>query len=75
MKADEYDSLISDPTNYFISTYFPRIFGTLDAFKSISPMTNIMEMYGGFTGAALVSWACPRSRRPSRNSWKPAAKL
>jgi hypothetical protein len=54
MKADEYDSLINDPTNYFISTYFPRIFATLDAFKKIKPLTNILEMYGGFTGAGLA---------------------
>jgi uroporphyrinogen-III decarboxylase len=59
MKADEYDSLISDPTNYFISTYFPRIFAALDAFKTITPLTNITEMYGGFTGAALVSYGLP----------------
>ena len=59
MKADEYDSLINDPSNYFMNTYFPRIFGKLDAFKMISPFTNIMEMYGGFTGAALVSYGLP----------------
>jgi uroporphyrinogen-III decarboxylase len=59
MKADEYDSLINDPTNYFISTYFPRVFGALDSFKSITPLTNIMEMYGGFTAAALSSWGQP----------------
>jgi uroporphyrinogen-III decarboxylase len=56
MKADEYDALIDDPTYYFISTYFPRIFGALDGFKKISPLTNILEMYGGFTGAALVPY-------------------
>ncbi len=56
MKADEYDALIDDPTYYFISTYFPRIFRSLDAFKMISPVTNILEMYGGFTGAALVPY-------------------
>jgi uroporphyrinogen-III decarboxylase len=59
MKADEYDALIEDPTYYFISTYFPRIFGALDAFKMISPLTNILEMYGGFTGAALVPYGLP----------------
>jgi uroporphyrinogen-III decarboxylase len=59
MKADEYDALIDDPTYYFINTYFPRIFGALDGFKMISPMTNILEMYGGFTGAALVPYGLP----------------
>ncbi len=59
MKVDEYDALIDDPTYYFISTYFPRIFGALDGFKNISPITNILEMYGGFTGAALVPYGLP----------------
>jgi hypothetical protein len=59
MKADEYDAFINDPSNYFMSTYFPRIFAKLDAFKMIAPLTNVMEMYGGFTGAALVSYGLP----------------
>ena len=59
MTADEYDALIDDPTYFFISAYLPRIFGALDAFKMISPLTSILEMYGGFTGAALVPYGVP----------------
>ncbi|MCK4863666.1 MAG: hypothetical protein KAS25_05175, partial [Dehalococcoidales bacterium] len=44
MTADEYDALIDDPTYFFISTFLPRIFGALDGFKMISPLTNMTEM-------------------------------
>ena len=54
MKADEYDALIRDPTYFFLSTYFPRIFATLEPLKDLSPFTNVLEMYGGFTPASFV---------------------
>ena len=59
MLENEYDELIDDPTYFFISKFLPRIFGALDAFKMISPLTNMTEMYGGFTGAALVPYGLP----------------
>jgi len=59
MKADEYDALLRDPTYFFLSTYFPRIFGALDPFKDLSPFTNVLEMYGGFTPASFISFGTP----------------
>jgi len=35
MQADEYQDLIDDPTGYFMSTYFPRIF------DSLKPLANL----------------------------------
>jgi len=46
MKADEYDSLIQDPSNFFRSVYQPRIFGALEPFKKLSPLPDVAEMYG-----------------------------
>jgi uroporphyrinogen-III decarboxylase len=46
MKADEYDSLIHDPSNFMNSVYFPRVFGALDSFKMLPASTGILEMYG-----------------------------
>ena len=46
MKADEYDALIDDPTNFFISTYLPRVFGSLDGFRILPTFTGILEMFG-----------------------------
>lgn len=44
MAADEYDDLIKDPSYFFTSTYLPRIFGKLEAFKKLPNLTNIQEM-------------------------------
>ncbi|MCJ7605376.1 MAG: hypothetical protein MUO19_04995, partial [Dehalococcoidales bacterium] len=59
MMADEYDDLIQDPTNFFLTKYFPRIFGALEPLAALSPMTNILEMYGGFTAATLIPFGVP----------------
>jgi uroporphyrinogen-III decarboxylase len=59
MKEDEYDALIDDPSYFFLTGWLPRIMGALDAFKMITPITNMTEMYGGFTGAALVPYGLP----------------
>lgn len=45
MKADEYDSLIEDPSNFFSNVYFPRVFGAFEAFKMLPQLTGILEMY------------------------------
>lgn len=59
MKADEYDDLIQDPTHFFLTTYFPRVFGALEPFKKLPRFTNILEMYGGFTPASFTSFGTP----------------
>ncbi|MGD9116074.1 MAG: uroporphyrinogen decarboxylase family protein [Dehalococcoidia bacterium] len=46
MKADEYDDLIDDPSNYFTHTYLPRVFGKLEGFQMLPALTGIVEMYG-----------------------------
>jgi uroporphyrinogen-III decarboxylase len=46
MKADEYDALIDDPSNFFSSTYLPRVFSALEGFKMLPTLTGILEIYG-----------------------------
>ena len=46
MKADEYDALIQDPSNFFSNTYFPRVFGALQPFQMLPALTSILEIYG-----------------------------
>ena len=46
MKANEYDALIDDPSNFFSNTYLPRVFGALEGFKMLPTLTGILEMYG-----------------------------
>jgi hypothetical protein len=57
MKADEYNALIQDPSGYFRSVYLPRIFGTLEPFKQLAPLTNIIEL--PFTGGNLLQYGLP----------------
>ncbi len=46
MKADEYDALIDDPSNFFSNTYLPRVFGALEPFQQLPTLTSILEIYG-----------------------------
>ena len=46
MKADEYDALIDDPSNFFSNTYLPRVFGALEGFNMLPTLTGILEIYG-----------------------------
>ena len=57
MHADEYDLLIQDPTDFWLRTYMPRIFGTLGAFKKLIPLTELIEIPG--TPAILSSLGRP----------------
>ena len=46
MTADEYDSLIQDPTGFFIREYLPRVFGALGGFPMLPFFPGILEIYG-----------------------------
>jgi hypothetical protein len=46
MKAEEYDLLMTDPSFFFRNFYLPRVFGALEGFKMLPPLTGILEMYG-----------------------------
>jgi uroporphyrinogen-III decarboxylase len=46
MKADEYDALIQDPSNFYSNIYMPRIFGALESFNQLPNLASITEMYG-----------------------------
>jgi hypothetical protein len=46
MMADEYDTLIQDPTGFHIHTYLPRVFGALGGFSMLPFFPGILEIYG-----------------------------
>ncbi|HSW57045.1 MAG TPA: uroporphyrinogen decarboxylase family protein [Dehalococcoidales bacterium] len=50
MSADEYDDLIRDPSDFWLRTYLPRVFGILDSMRLISPLTDIIEIPTGQIG-------------------------
>jgi hypothetical protein len=44
MTPDEYQDLIDDPTGWFLSVYFPRIFGSLKNFNRLPLLPNVNEI-------------------------------
>jgi uroporphyrinogen-III decarboxylase len=44
MTADEYDALINDPSDFFLRTYLPRIFGTFEPFRKLQSFTAVTEL-------------------------------
>ncbi len=60
MKADEYDALIQDPSDFLFRNFLPRIFGALEPFKRFDSLTNLIEL--PFTGGYLVSYGRPDVR-------------
>jgi uroporphyrinogen-III decarboxylase len=43
MKADEYDALITNPSDFWQRKYMPRIFGAFESWTKLNPFTNIIE--------------------------------
>jgi hypothetical protein len=59
MTAAEYRDLIDDPTGFFLSVYFPRVFGALKAFEAFPMLPPVNEIpviapaFMRFGGAAM----------------------
>ncbi len=43
MKAGEYDDFIRNPSDYWMRTYLPRIFGAFTPLSNVNPLTDIIE--------------------------------
>jgi hypothetical protein len=43
MLPEDYPALIEDPSDFWLRTYMPRVFGVLEPFKMLSPFTNQWE--------------------------------
>ncbi len=44
MTADEYDALIHDPSDFWLRTYLPRVFGSFEPFRKLQSFTAISEL-------------------------------
>ncbi len=49
MGDDEYDAFLFDPTDFMIRKYWPRIFRSLEPFKRLPPLSDIISYSMGFT--------------------------
>jgi len=57
MKADEYDHFLIDPSDYFMRIYLPRIFGALNAWRKMAPLTDVLEIPSA--GAFAIPFGLP----------------
>ncbi|MBW2065948.1 MAG: hypothetical protein JRJ03_13600 [Deltaproteobacteria bacterium] len=44
MKAEDYQAIIDDPSDFWLRVYMPRIFRALEPLKNIPPFTELWEM-------------------------------
>lgn len=51
MKADEYDALIKDPSDFYLRLFLPRAFGELEPIQKLSPLTYSLGMPTAFLGS------------------------
>ena len=45
MLPDEYDAFLKDPSDYLLRTYLPRVFGSLEALKTLPSLMSLF-LYG-----------------------------
>jgi uroporphyrinogen-III decarboxylase len=46
MKAEEYDALLGDPSDFVMRTYWPRVFGSLEGFHKLPALKNALWSFG-----------------------------
>jgi hypothetical protein len=57
MKSDEFDHLISDPTDFYLRSWIPKTHGALEALASLPPVYGSMEL--PMLGPILVGLGTP----------------
>ena len=60
MKADEYDALIQNPSDFWMRVYLPRIIGALEPFSKLSPFPRVIEIAG--IGSLVLRYGRPEIR-------------
>jgi uroporphyrinogen-III decarboxylase len=58
MRADEYTRLIEDPSDFFLRTYFPRVFGSLASFSTLGLLSSVLELPS--VPAAMIPFGSPQ---------------
>jgi hypothetical protein len=48
MSEDEYDLLIKNPSDFWMRSYIPRVFGAFESWTSLNPFTSIIEAPGAW---------------------------
>ena len=57
MRADEYQRLINDPSDFFLRYYFPRVFGSLAPLAGVGLFSDVLELPS--VGSAMIPFGFP----------------
>jgi len=60
MKADEYDALIQDPSDFWMRVHLPRIIGVLEPLGKLFPFSRVIEI--GTIGSFVLRYGRPEIR-------------
>jgi hypothetical protein len=56
MKADEYDAFLTDPSDFIIRVYMPRLFGALEPLRNLPSIDALfLQGYKGVMGSAVLA--------------------
>jgi uroporphyrinogen-III decarboxylase len=55
MKADEYEALLHDPSDFMLRKYLPRVCGNLKAFETFSPPHRLFAYWNFFDNLAALA--------------------
>jgi len=55
MKADEYDLLLRDPSDFTLKVLMPRVFGTLGVFSELPSVTSLLMGYFGMPTLSVLA--------------------
>jgi len=55
MKADEYDLLLRDPSDFTLKVLMPRVFGKLGIFSQLPPVTSLLMGYFGMPTLSVLA--------------------
>jgi len=64
MLAEDYQALIDDPSDFWLRTYFPRVFGALEPLTNLTPFPNLWEVVG------VSGWMIPFGIPPVQGALK-----
>jgi len=64
MKAEDYPSLIDDPSDFWLRTWMPRVFGALEPLTNLAPLPWLWEIVA--VSGLSVPWGIP----PVQNALK-----
>lgn len=57
MRAEDYQTLIDDPTDFWLRTYLPRVFGALEPLTNLTPFPNLWEVV--LVSAHMIPFGIP----------------